>query len=259
MCSHQDSTYHRINNNIKWLSNHVISSFASILCPCVILPKPNSEALQLLEDINRSYQVWETPKQLYNDEWGYLTSGTDTSSFCLSFSKRALHELVESSQYDTRSDFTVVIQPFFREIVVPRLPVSNNDNLHFWTEFWGIWKQSGELHSNQYNKLILRHQLQQSAKMLLGFSDLPTTIFPFLFIALSGFFFLQPATHCIALAKIVSYFTFLIDLRDLLASYVYLYLSHRTADPIAPSSVLTASISARRPRHRWLAPSGTTW
>ncbi|KAF0023736.1 hypothetical protein F2P81_024366 [Scophthalmus maximus] len=72
----------------------------NILCPCVILPKPNSEALQLLEDINRSYQ-------------------------------RALHELVESSQYDTRSDFTVVIQPFFREIVVPRLPDGRPDRSFF--------------------------------------------------------------------------------------------------------------------------------
>lgn len=43
----------------------------------------------------------------------------------LSLFKRLLHELVESGRYDTRSDFTVVIQPFFREIVVPRLPVSN--------------------------------------------------------------------------------------------------------------------------------------
>lgn len=43
----------------------------------------------------------------------------------LSFFKRLLQELVESSRYDTRSDFTVVIQPFFREIIVPRLPVSN--------------------------------------------------------------------------------------------------------------------------------------
>lgn len=43
----------------------------------------------------------------------------------LSFFKSSLHKLVESSRYDTRLDFTVVIQPFFREVVIPRLPVSN--------------------------------------------------------------------------------------------------------------------------------------
>uniref|UniRef100_A0A4W6EHF8 Phospholipase B1, membrane-associated n=1 Tax=Lates calcarifer TaxID=8187 RepID=A0A4W6EHF8_LATCA len=72
----------------------------NILCPCVILPKANSKALQMVEDLNRGYQ-------------------------------RLLHELVESSWYDTRSDFTVVIQPFFREIVVPRLPDGRPDRSFF--------------------------------------------------------------------------------------------------------------------------------
>nr|XP_040016080.1 phospholipase B1, membrane-associated-like isoform X1 [Gasterosteus aculeatus aculeatus] len=72
----------------------------NILCPCVILPKPDSEALQMVEDINRGYQ-------------------------------RSLHGLVESSRYDTRPDFTVVIQPFLRDIVVPRLPDGRADRSFF--------------------------------------------------------------------------------------------------------------------------------
>ncbi|XP_040919608.1 phospholipase B1, membrane-associated-like [Toxotes jaculatrix] len=72
----------------------------NILCPCVILPKPKSKALEMLEDLNRSYQ-------------------------------RLLRELVESSQYDTRSDFTVVLQPFLREIIVPRLPDGLPDRSYF--------------------------------------------------------------------------------------------------------------------------------
>ncbi|KAM8725846.1 phospholipase B1, membrane-associated-like [Acanthopagrus schlegelii] len=72
----------------------------NILCPCVILPKPNSKALQMVEELNRHYQ-------------------------------KSLHELVESGQYDTRSDFTVVIQPFFREIVVPKLPDGRLDRSFF--------------------------------------------------------------------------------------------------------------------------------
>lgn len=42
-------------------------------------------------------------------------------------SKRVLREVVESGHYDNRSDFTVVAQPFFRDVVLPRLPVSDRD------------------------------------------------------------------------------------------------------------------------------------
>ena len=34
--------------------------FSSILCPCVILPKHKSKALQMVDDINRGYQVGKT-------------------------------------------------------------------------------------------------------------------------------------------------------------------------------------------------------
>ncbi|XP_068433215.1 phospholipase B1, membrane-associated-like [Clinocottus analis] len=72
----------------------------NILCPCVILPKPGSRALQMMEDINRQYQ-------------------------------RVLHGLVESNRYDTRSDFTVVIQPLLRKIIVPKLPDGRADRSFF--------------------------------------------------------------------------------------------------------------------------------
>lgn len=72
----------------------------NILCPCVILPEPGSKALQTMEDLNRGYQ-------------------------------HLLQELVESGRYDTRSDFTVVVQPFFREIIVPRQPDGHADRSYF--------------------------------------------------------------------------------------------------------------------------------
>ncbi|KAI9543893.1 hypothetical protein NQZ68_004941 [Dissostichus eleginoides] len=72
----------------------------NILCPCVILPKHNSKALQMVEDINRGYQ-------------------------------RSMQELVESKRYDTRSDFTVVVQPFFRHLKFPRLPDGRADRSFF--------------------------------------------------------------------------------------------------------------------------------
>ncbi|XP_059212464.1 phospholipase B1, membrane-associated-like [Centropristis striata] len=72
----------------------------NILCPCVILPKPNSKALQKVKDINTNYQ-------------------------------HLLHDLVESGQYDDKPDFTVVVQPFFREVIVPRLPDGRPDRSFF--------------------------------------------------------------------------------------------------------------------------------
>ncbi|XP_029984660.1 phospholipase B1, membrane-associated-like isoform X2 [Sphaeramia orbicularis] len=72
----------------------------NILCPCVVLPKPNSEALERVEAMNKGYQT-------------------------------VLNELVESGRYDSGSDFTVVIQPFFRQIVVPRLPDGRPDRSFF--------------------------------------------------------------------------------------------------------------------------------
>ncbi|XP_026857456.2 phospholipase B1, membrane-associated [Electrophorus electricus] len=59
-----------------------------ILCPCVILPKPDSKALQDLNELNRAYQ-------------------------------RGLVDLVESGRYDSHSNFTVVLQPFLRDITLP--------------------------------------------------------------------------------------------------------------------------------------------
>ncbi|XP_037101363.1 phospholipase B1, membrane-associated-like [Syngnathus acus] len=72
----------------------------NFLCPCVILPKPTSTSLEKLENLNRQYQLM-------------------------------LNELVESNRYDTRPDFTVVIQPFFREIMVPILPDGRPDRSYF--------------------------------------------------------------------------------------------------------------------------------
>lgn len=38
-------------------NNHKQFSFVSLICPCVILPKANSKALQKLEELNRQFQV----------------------------------------------------------------------------------------------------------------------------------------------------------------------------------------------------------
>ncbi|MGH0142258.1 UNVERIFIED_CONTAM: hypothetical protein FKN15_075902 [Acipenser sinensis] len=68
-----------------------LSSVPNLLCGCVMKPRDNSVELNTLSDLNRAYQ-------------------------------RVTRELVESGRYDTRDDFTVVLQPFFREVQIPLLP-----------------------------------------------------------------------------------------------------------------------------------------
>ncbi|XP_048452629.1 phospholipase B1, membrane-associated [Rhincodon typus] len=60
-----------------------------LLCNCVINPQDNSIQLEKLRILNRKYQ-------------------------------ERTHMLVESGRYDTREDFTVVIQPFLENIEIPR-------------------------------------------------------------------------------------------------------------------------------------------
>ncbi|XP_059501170.1 phospholipase B1, membrane-associated isoform X2 [Stegostoma tigrinum] len=61
----------------------------TLLCNCVITPQDNSIQLEKLQILNREYQ-------------------------------ERTHKLVESGRYDTREDFTVVIQPFLQNIEIPR-------------------------------------------------------------------------------------------------------------------------------------------
>ncbi|XP_063160655.1 phospholipase B1, membrane-associated [Candoia aspera] len=59
-----------------------------VLCPCVLKPKDNSSEIEKLESFNQRYQ-----------------EGT--------------HRLAESGRYDTREDFTVVVQPLLEESDMP--------------------------------------------------------------------------------------------------------------------------------------------
>ncbi|XP_041950493.1 phospholipase B1, membrane-associated-like [Alosa sapidissima] len=72
----------------------------NILCPCVISPAEGSEAERRLAELNRAYQ-------------------------------QVLHELTESGRYDTHDNFTVVIQPFMRTIILPLLPDGRADRSYF--------------------------------------------------------------------------------------------------------------------------------
>ncbi|XP_057598711.1 phospholipase B1, membrane-associated isoform X2 [Hippopotamus amphibius kiboko] len=70
------------------------------LCPCVLKFDDNSVELAALIEVNKKYQ-----------------EGT--------------HQLVESGRYDTREDFTVVVQPFFEKVNLPKTPEGLPDNSFF--------------------------------------------------------------------------------------------------------------------------------
>ncbi|XP_036922799.1 phospholipase B1, membrane-associated [Sturnira hondurensis] len=73
---------------------------ASVFCNCVLTPRENSQELARLEVITRDYQS-------------------------------SLRELVESGRYDTREDFSVVLQPFFHDVRLPLLEDGRPDTSLF--------------------------------------------------------------------------------------------------------------------------------
>ncbi|KAM5291657.1 phospholipase B1, membrane-associated [Ctenodactylus gundi] len=70
------------------------------LCSCVLRPNDNSTELNALLDINKKYQ-----------------EGTQ--------------QLVDSGRYDTREDFTVVVQPFFENVDMPKNSEGMPDHTFF--------------------------------------------------------------------------------------------------------------------------------
>nr|XP_046228514.1 phospholipase B1, membrane-associated-like [Scatophagus argus] len=84
------------------------------LCPCVVLPKPNSAALQQIQDINRKYQS-------------------------------SVRDLVNSGRYNTRSDFTVVVQPFLRNVILAKLSDGRPDRSFFSADCFHLSQKSQTL------------------------------------------------------------------------------------------------------------------
>ncbi|GAA6213375.1 phospholipase B1, membrane-associated-like [Lates japonicus] len=74
--------------------------FVSLVCPCILKPKAGSSELQKVNDFNRAYQ-------------------------------HTMRELIDSGRYDTHDNFTVVLQPFFREVFLPVLEDGRPDRSYF--------------------------------------------------------------------------------------------------------------------------------
>ncbi|XP_036449109.1 phospholipase B1, membrane-associated [Colossoma macropomum] len=89
-----------------WLINEI--------CPCVVKPAEGSSELQALMNINRAYQT-------------------------------STRNLVNSGRYNTRSDFTVVLQPFIRDVVLPLLSNGKPDRSFFAPDCFHLSQKSQAL------------------------------------------------------------------------------------------------------------------
>ncbi|KAM9777533.1 phospholipase B1, membrane-associated-like [Neosynchiropus ocellatus] len=74
--------------------------FVSLVCPCILKPLGGSQELQTVDDFNKAYQ-------------------------------HAMRTLVDSGRYDTHHNFTVVLQPFFREVFLPLTEDGRPDRTFF--------------------------------------------------------------------------------------------------------------------------------
>ncbi|KAJ4938911.1 hypothetical protein JOQ06_028377 [Pogonophryne albipinna] len=72
----------------------------SIVCPCILKPKDGSSELKKVNEFNEAYQL-------------------------------SMRELIDSGRYDTHDNFTVVLQPFLREIYLPKLEDGRPDRSYF--------------------------------------------------------------------------------------------------------------------------------
>lgn len=74
--------------------------FVNYVCPCVLRPKDGTTDLQKVADFNQAYQL-------------------------------VMRQLIDSGRYDTHDNFTVILQPFMREVHLPMLENGHPDRSFF--------------------------------------------------------------------------------------------------------------------------------
>ncbi|KAM3594481.1 uncharacterized protein V6R79_008609 [Siganus canaliculatus] len=72
----------------------------NLLCPCVIKPKEGSVELQKVQEFSEAYQ-------------------------------RGMRDLIDSGRYENHPNFTVILQPFMREVYLPRTEGGQLDRSYF--------------------------------------------------------------------------------------------------------------------------------
>ncbi|KAF4084484.1 hypothetical protein AMELA_G00129140 [Ameiurus melas] len=96
------------------------------VCPCVLNPAEGSSELQALKSINTAYQT-------------------------------VTRNLVASGRYNTRSDFTVVLQPFFRNVIFPVLSDGRPDRSYFAADCFHFSQKSHTLMGRALWNNMLEH------------------------------------------------------------------------------------------------------
>ncbi|KAK2878753.1 hypothetical protein Q8A67_019544 [Cirrhinus molitorella] len=86
----------------------------NMLCHCVLKPEDGSYEFKFLQEYNKAYQ-------------------------------RGMWELVESGRYDTHENFTVVLQPFFRNVFLPVLEDGTPDKSYFTPDCFHLSQKSHTL------------------------------------------------------------------------------------------------------------------
>lgn len=82
-------SFRGIINDLKLFSHWGSLEYCSYLCDCAAFPK-NDEAEQELVDVTEQY-------------------------------RKQMNDMVLTGRYDTRDDFTVVVQPFFKDTYPPKI------------------------------------------------------------------------------------------------------------------------------------------
>ncbi|XP_041109783.1 phospholipase B1, membrane-associated-like [Polyodon spathula] len=109
---------------------------ANSFCGCVTKPEDNSMELKTLSDLNGAYQ-------------------------------RVTRELVDSGRYDTRDDFTVVLQPFFRDLQLPLLSDGRPDRSYFAPDcFHFSQKTQSQMARALWNNMLQRTGSKSTLKNL---------------------------------------------------------------------------------------------
>lgn len=104
----------------------------SLICPCILKPKDGSVELQKVNDFNRAYQV-RAPAFSFRLIW----SESQTHVFFFGI-QHAMRQLIDSGRYDTHENFTVVLQPFMRDINLPSLEVRADTPETFLLVPWNV-------------------------------------------------------------------------------------------------------------------------
>ena len=75
-----------------------------------------------IASLTKEFKCWLKVAGKTSDRFHCVSPAVPTPVSCLLW-QEGTEQLIESGRYDTRDDFTVVLQPFLENVAVPRTPV----------------------------------------------------------------------------------------------------------------------------------------